>query len=485
MDRAHEEAPHPRPHAPDLVPPESSRATHAREAFEIKTEYDVISTLRELGHDVHAARRAVASCAPIREAVDDFKPDIVFNLLEEFHGETVYDHHVVELPRAAASVPYTGCNPRGLMLARDKALSKKLLAYHRIRVPDFAVFPLRPQGAAAAAARLPADREVAASRTRRSASRRRRSSTPTRSSPSACASSTSASAPTRSPSSSSRAASSTSACSATTGSRAFTPWELVVEKQRPQRAADRDRASVKHDPEYQAKKGIVIRAAEELASRRRGAAAARQQAHLPDPRARPATRASTSGSTPRGAPTSSRPIRIPTSREHEEFASAAAFDGIPYPKLLERIVRLGLAPAGVMAGPGIAALDIIRVSARVIPVYGSLSRRILFACCSAADGPSRRPRRPTRALARLPRLPRRRLRPRLLRHRAALASLDAGPARRRRAPAGDAPADRRGRRASTPSTFSASAASPGAGTRRHLPCRPTPPTTRAAASSRA
>ena len=38
-------------------------------------------------------------------------------------------------------VRYTGCNARGLMLARDKALAKKLLAYHRIRVPDFMVVP--------------------------------------------------------------------------------------------------------------------------------------------------------------------------------------------------------------------------------------------------------------------------------------------------------------------------------------------------------
>ena len=37
-------------------------------------------------------------------------------------------------------VPYTGCNPRGLLLSRDKSLSKKLLAYHRLPVPDFAVF---------------------------------------------------------------------------------------------------------------------------------------------------------------------------------------------------------------------------------------------------------------------------------------------------------------------------------------------------------
>jgi D-alanine-D-alanine ligase len=38
---------------------------------------------------------------------------------------------------------YTGCNPRGLTLARDKALTKKILAYHRIPVPRFAVFPPR------------------------------------------------------------------------------------------------------------------------------------------------------------------------------------------------------------------------------------------------------------------------------------------------------------------------------------------------------
>jgi len=38
-------------------------------------------------------------------------------------------------------VPYTGCNPRGLMLARDKVLSKKLFSFHRIPFPDFMVVP--------------------------------------------------------------------------------------------------------------------------------------------------------------------------------------------------------------------------------------------------------------------------------------------------------------------------------------------------------
>jgi D-alanine-D-alanine ligase len=38
-------------------------------------------------------------------------------------------------------MPYTGCNPRGLMIARDKALSKKILHYHRIPCPRFHVAP--------------------------------------------------------------------------------------------------------------------------------------------------------------------------------------------------------------------------------------------------------------------------------------------------------------------------------------------------------
>jgi D-alanine-D-alanine ligase len=58
--------------------------------------------------------------------------------MEAFAGVTTFDQNVVsylELLR----LRYTGCNPRGLILARDKALSKKLLAYHRIPVPDFTV----------------------------------------------------------------------------------------------------------------------------------------------------------------------------------------------------------------------------------------------------------------------------------------------------------------------------------------------------------
>jgi D-alanine-D-alanine ligase len=125
---------------PDLMPPDDATGMDARERNDWKTEYDVVSTLRQCGHEVRPLG-VQHELHPIREAVESFKPHVVFNLLEQFHGETAYDQNVasyLELLR----IPYTGCNPRGLMLARGKDLSKKLLHYHRIPVPDFAVYPL-------------------------------------------------------------------------------------------------------------------------------------------------------------------------------------------------------------------------------------------------------------------------------------------------------------------------------------------------------
>ncbi len=122
----------------DLVPPETLNG-HKPEEAEWKTEYDVVSTLRKLGHEVRPLG-VKSDLGVIREAVEDWKPHIAFNLLEEFDGVAVYDQNVVsylELLR----VPYTGCNPRGLMLARDKVLSKKIFSFHRIPFPDFIVVP--------------------------------------------------------------------------------------------------------------------------------------------------------------------------------------------------------------------------------------------------------------------------------------------------------------------------------------------------------
>ncbi len=119
-----------------LVPPEDTTGIDVLEA-EWKMEYDVIETLREQGHEVRVLG-VHDDLAGIRPTAGFFAPHVIFNLMEAFAGVTTFDQNVVsylELLR----LRYTGCNPRGLIFARDKALSKKLLAYHRIPVPDFCV----------------------------------------------------------------------------------------------------------------------------------------------------------------------------------------------------------------------------------------------------------------------------------------------------------------------------------------------------------
>jgi D-alanine-D-alanine ligase len=124
----------------DLVPPETLDGLSDKEKLEVKTEFDVISTLKKMGHEVFPIG-LYNELNVIGNGLLEHKPHIAFNLLEEFHGYPLYDQHVVsylELMRQ----PYTGCNPRGLTLAHDKALTKMILSYHRIQVPNFAVFPI-------------------------------------------------------------------------------------------------------------------------------------------------------------------------------------------------------------------------------------------------------------------------------------------------------------------------------------------------------
>ncbi len=124
---------------PDHVPPDSLDGLSPQEALALKAEFDIVQCIRKLGHDARPLG-VQDEFLPSRDAVEEFKPHVVFNLLEEFHHNVLFDQNVVSLLELLR-VPYTGCNPRGLILARSKSLSKKLLAYHRIPIPDFLVIP--------------------------------------------------------------------------------------------------------------------------------------------------------------------------------------------------------------------------------------------------------------------------------------------------------------------------------------------------------
>jgi D-alanine-D-alanine ligase len=119
------------------VPPEGAREEEARSA-PWKTEYDVVTTLRALGHEV-LPLGVGGDLTPVRHALAEFQPHIAFNLIEAFDEVATFDYNVVAFLELM-KVPYTGCNARGLLLARDKAIAKKLLSYHRVPVTDFTVF---------------------------------------------------------------------------------------------------------------------------------------------------------------------------------------------------------------------------------------------------------------------------------------------------------------------------------------------------------
>lgn len=122
----------------NLVPREDATIDEVNPEW--RMEWDVVTTLRRRGHEVQVIG-VHDDLTPIRAAIESFEPTVVFNMMEAFADIGVFDQNIVsylELLR----VPYTGCNPRGLTLSRDKALSRKLLAYHRIPAPHFTVVPL-------------------------------------------------------------------------------------------------------------------------------------------------------------------------------------------------------------------------------------------------------------------------------------------------------------------------------------------------------
>ena len=126
---------------PDCMPPDSTEGYSAQEINGWKTEFDVVSTLRAAGHDVRPLG-VQEEIKPVREAIESFKPHVVYTLLEEFHYSSGYDQHIASFLELM-KIPYTGCNPRGLILARGKDLSKTLVHHRRIAVPAFTVFPMR------------------------------------------------------------------------------------------------------------------------------------------------------------------------------------------------------------------------------------------------------------------------------------------------------------------------------------------------------
>ena len=104
-----------------------------------KTEANVLAALAELGHTVdHLA--IFDDLDVLGQKLQSFAPDLIFNLADQFKNNRAFDQNIVSYLEMHG-VPFTGCGSTGLTLCKHKGISKKILSYHRIHVPEFTVVP--------------------------------------------------------------------------------------------------------------------------------------------------------------------------------------------------------------------------------------------------------------------------------------------------------------------------------------------------------
>ncbi len=120
------------------IGPDESLSIRALRKEEAKpTEADVITCLRALDHEV-AMLPVFDQVGEMMNRISEFAPDVVFNLCETFFLDRAHEPNVPAL-LDLMKVRYTGAGPEALLLCKDKALCKKILAFHKIRVAGFVV----------------------------------------------------------------------------------------------------------------------------------------------------------------------------------------------------------------------------------------------------------------------------------------------------------------------------------------------------------
>lgn len=101
------------------------------------TEADVLASLQRLGHEAETLA-VFNNVTAIIDKLKTFAPEVVFNLSESFYHDRSHEPNITAL-LDLLKVRYTGSGSDALLLCKDKALAKKVLAFHRVRLPHFVV----------------------------------------------------------------------------------------------------------------------------------------------------------------------------------------------------------------------------------------------------------------------------------------------------------------------------------------------------------
>lgn len=121
----------------NFKPPEDHDYSEYLKTEEWIAEKHVIQALETLGHNVKLFG-VFDEIVPFIEEIQSHPPDLVFNMCEAFKDNRDYEPHMVALLELF-DLKYTGARPAVLRMCKDKGLTKKILSYHRISVPDFVI----------------------------------------------------------------------------------------------------------------------------------------------------------------------------------------------------------------------------------------------------------------------------------------------------------------------------------------------------------
>ena len=130
-----EEEPEPPPPPPEKPSKTRGKPVKRAKKREKHDREEIFEALVKLGHE--AVYQVVDGRDQSLIALARAEADLFFNLTESYAGDDTMDMNLAAYLDLLGK-PYTGAGPHALYLAQDKALAKKIFAFHGIRTPFFA-----------------------------------------------------------------------------------------------------------------------------------------------------------------------------------------------------------------------------------------------------------------------------------------------------------------------------------------------------------
>jgi D-alanine-D-alanine ligase len=123
------------PEPPEPKPPARKKKSRKKKKREKEDREEILEALEKRGHE--AFYQVLDGTPQCLNALAKCEADLIFNLTESFAGDDTKEMHVAAY-LDLLGMRYTGAGPHASFLAQDKALAKKMFAFHGIRTPYFA-----------------------------------------------------------------------------------------------------------------------------------------------------------------------------------------------------------------------------------------------------------------------------------------------------------------------------------------------------------